>query len=133
MQTKDLTQEIIFSGTPKQVYDLYVDEDLHADITGAEAEIEPTPCGNFSAYDGYAMGEIIALEEGKRIEHTWRAEEDAWPDDHFSNITIELSAHPEGCLMKFSQTGIPQEVYHSIAQGWFDYYWEPMKDHLVNS
>jgi hypothetical protein len=34
--------------------------------------------------------------------------------------------------LTFKQTGVPQEFYDDIKQGWIDYYWTPMKEMLEN-
>ncbi len=132
MQTKDLYQEYIFPASPLRVYECYLDEDEHGDITGGEAEIEAEEDGIFSAYDGYATGTILELEIASLIVQTWRANEKDWPADHFSEIKIVLQDHPDGCLMKFSQKGIPATHYDAIAKGWMEFYWEPMEEHLQN-
>lgn len=133
MQTQDLYQEIVFSATPQQVYNCYVNENAHADFTGGEAEIEAFAGGIFSAYDGYISGIFKNLEPYNLIVQSWRAEEDEWPEDHFSEVSLLLEEHPKGCLLKFTQTGIPAAHFDSIAQGWQDYYWQPMKTYLLNS
>ena len=132
MQTKDLYQEYIFPASPLRVYECYLDEDEHSNITGGTARIDAEEEGVFSAYDGYATGIIQELEIGALIVQTWRAEEDGWPKDHFSQIKMVLLEHPDGCLLKFSQKGIPTAHFDSIAKGWVEFYWEPMEEHLQN-
>jgi activator of HSP90 ATPase len=133
METKDLYQEYLFPASPLRVFECYLDEDEHGDITGGEAEIEAFEEGNFSAFDGYSMGTMKELELGKLIVQSWRAEEPGWPEDHYTQIRMVLEEHPDGCLLKFSQTGIPATLYEAIAKGWIEFYWEPMEEHLQNS
>lgn len=133
METKNLYQEYLFPASPLRVFECYLDEDVHGDITGGEAEIEAEEEGFFSAYDGYATGVIKELELGKFIVQTWRANEADWPEDYYTEITMVFEEHPDGCLMKFRQKGIPANHYDSIAQGWIEFYWEPMEEHLQNS
>lgn len=132
MQTKDLHQEYIYPASPLRVYECYLDEDEHADFTGSDVEIDADEGGSFTAYDGYITGEIVELEMGALIVQTWRAEEEDWPADHFSEVRMVLLEHPDGCLMKLTHKGIPATQYDAIAKGWIEFYWEPMEEHLQN-
>ena len=41
-----------------------------------------------------------------------------------------LKETEDGALLTFTQSGVPEEQYEDISQGWRDYYWEPMKELL---
>lgn len=86
--------------------------------------------GAFSAYNGGLHGTNIDLIQDRRIVQAWRAEEDSWPLDYFSTVVFELIEQDGKTKIKFTQTNIPEEYYDSISQGWYDYYWNPMKEFL---
>lgn len=130
MLTKTLNQRYFFKATPNEVYDLLMDAKKHTAFTGALAEIENKVGGKFIAWDHYIQGQNLVLEEGLKIVQKWRAEEDGWPDDYFSEATFVFKEKDDGCELTFTQTGIPQECFKNIEQGWIDYYWKPMEDYL---
>lgn len=130
MITKTLNLRHFFNATPDEVYDLIMDERKHAAFTGAEAKIENKVGGKFIAWDSYIQGENLELEEGQKIVQKWRAEEDGWPDDIFSEVTFIFKEKDDGCELTLTQTGVPDEAYKNIEQGWIDYYWKPMEDYL---
>jgi len=36
----------------------------------------------------------------------------------------------DGARLTFTQSGVPDQHYRDISQGWRDYYWKPMKEML---
>lgn len=107
-----------------------MDERRHASFTGTFAQIEDKEGSSFSLYDGYITGKNIVLERGKKIVQTWKAKEEHWPDDHFSEAAFILSEHPDGCEVQLFHTAVPEEYAEAIEEGWLTYYWEPMKYYI---
>lgn len=130
--TISIKQGGMLPGTPHQVYELWMDSKKHTEFTGSEAKISRAVGGTFATFGGWATGKNIELLPDKKIIQTWRG--DDWPEGHFSVITVRLLPAPDGgAKLLFTQTGVPLSVAKSVAQGWKDYYWEPMKKYLKNS
>jgi hypothetical protein len=53
--------------------------------------------------------------------------------DHYSTLTITLSPVSTKTNLSFVQTGVPDDQYEEISQGWYDYYWDPLKKVLEKS
>jgi len=51
-----------------------------------------------------------------------------WPANHYSKATFTLKKVPGGTKLTFTQTGVPNNQYSSIKQGWIDYYWVPLRE-----
>jgi len=130
MKTKEINQEVHFKARPHDVYEALMNEDKHAEFTGAEAEIDAKVGGKYMAHGGYIRGENLELVPGKLIVQSWHAEEDYFPDEYYSKITFELTDKDGGTLLKFKHEGVPESGADSIADGWVTYYWEPMKEML---
>jgi activator of HSP90 ATPase len=132
MQTKDIKQEIIFPGTPRELYRAWLDAKIHGKIVNGKAVIDPTVGGKFSIWDGYLIGKIIELHPDiYKIVQEWRDDSTKWPEDYYSKITLEFSPHQhKQTKLVFTQTGIPEEYAKDIEKGWEDYYWKPMKDYF---
>ena len=64
----------------------------------------------------------------QKIVQSWRGSD--WPQGHYSTATFSLGEAKGGTRLTFAQTGVPDEFYESISQGWRDFYWEPMKEML---
>lgn len=132
METKNIKQSIILSCSPKEVYDAWLDSRKHGEMIKGDAKIEPKVGGEFSIWEGSITGKTVELDPDKnRIVQSWRYDYADWPKDHLSKITIEFVPYKNNqCKLVFEQTDIPAKYADEIAQGWQDYYWEPMKEYF---
>ncbi len=130
METKNIKQVVTFKSSPKEVYELIMDEKKHGRFTGQKAKISRKVDGKFNVMGGYCKGHNIELVEGKKIEQAWHFAEESWPADHFSVCTFNFSKIPGGTRMTFTQNGVPAHDFESLKDGWKKYYWEPMKSLL---
>ena len=130
MKTEPIIQTVVFkNATPKEIYDLYMDQKKHAALTGAPAKIEAKVGGKFSAYSGGLKGTILHLEKNKMIVQTWRS--DAFKkSDVDSMLFIQLEAKGKDTILKMVHGNVPEQDYKGVTSGWPTYYWEPMKEHL---
>ena len=128
METKTIRQTVPFKALPHDVYEALMDAKKHAKFTGGKAVVSREIGGKFSTFDGYAEGVNLELVPDKKIVQTWRAED--WPETHYSRVTFSLNKLQEGTCLTFTQSGVPEEQYGDVSQGWQDYYWAPMKEML---
>jgi len=88
------------------------------------------PNGKFTVFDGYCHGYNIELKENKSIEQGWHFNEEGWPDNHFSICLFFLEKSPAGTKLTFTQKGVPESVSQSLKEGWYTYYWNPVRQYL---
>ena len=130
MKTKTLKQTVEFDATPKEVYELLMDANKYESFAG-EVSISREVRGEFEVFDGYCHGYNIQLIDGKKIVQAWNFAEEGWPEEHYSICTFVFEAIPNGTLMTFTQTELPKHAYEEVASGWYEFYWEPMKEVLA--
>ncbi len=128
METKTIKQSVTFKASPHDVYEALIDAKKHAEFTGGKATISRKVGGKFNVFDGYATGVNKELDPDKKIVQTWRA--DDWPEGHYSEVTFAFAKADGGTKMTFTQTGVPEDQFEDVSQGWKDYYWTPMKKML---
>ncbi|MEO8069101.1 MAG: SRPBCC domain-containing protein [Flavobacteriales bacterium] len=122
------TQRVTVNASSQAVYDILMDGRKHSKLTGSGAKVSRKLGGAFEVYDGYAYGRNVELVEGRRIVQTWRAQEEAWPDDHFSEVVFDLT--PDGkekTRIAFTHKRVPTKLVKSFKDGWRQFYWEPLK------
>jgi len=90
MKTKDIKQFVTIKATPHQLYDAFMDSEVHSKFTGASAKIDPKVGGEFTAWDGSLEGKTLQLENDKKIVQQWRSNEENWPEGTYSNLTLEF-------------------------------------------
>lgn len=132
METKDIKHEVEFKVSTLQVYDALMNAEIHSHIIGASADIEDKLGYSFSIYDSYITGKNIQLEKPNKIVQEWRANEEQWPQNHYSILEITLSQEGDITKMIFEQKGIPISHAEDISKGWYEYYWNPMQEYFTN-
>lgn len=132
MNTKTINQTTILDCTPQAAYNAWMDSLQHGEMTGSSAKIDPKEGGKFSAWDGYIQGKTLELDPIKhKIVQVWRSDEQGWPKDYFSKVTIEFLPHTTNqTKIVFKHSGVPQENVKDIEQGWNDFYWTPMQKYF---
>ncbi|MBI4363336.1 MAG: SRPBCC domain-containing protein [Candidatus Doudnabacteria bacterium] len=125
---KTIKQIVYFKATPKEMYDWIINPKKHTQFTGAKATNTGKVSGKFTAWDGYIDGTNKKLVPGKEIIQSWRATD--WGKDTYSTVTFKFTKDKAGTKMQFIQTGVPDEHYEEIKQGWYDNYWDLLKVQL---
>ena len=128
METKNIKQTVTIKATPHEIYEALMDSRKHSKFTEGKASISRKVGGKFSISDGYIEGTNLELVPDEKIVQSWRASD--WQEGHYSKVTFKLSKVEKGTRLDFTQTGVPEDQYEDISQGWKDYYWEPMKEFL---
>ena len=123
--SKTIRQSVTFKATPHRVYEALMDSRQHARFTGEAARINRKVGGKIMAYGGYIIGKNVELAPDVKIVQTWHAAD--WPEGHQSRVTFSLKPIAGGTRLTFTHSGVPDEHYESIKQGWIENYWTPMK------
>jgi activator of HSP90 ATPase len=131
MQTKDITQTIEFDCSAHEIYESFMDAKKHSDFTAGKVEMSREVGGTFSIYDGGIHGSNIELVPDTKIVQLWRFEYSDWPIDYFSTITLDLKEANGKTVLNFTHTGIPEQYADDIADGWNQYYWDAIKEKLI--
>jgi len=130
MKTENIQLHDTFPVPALVIYQAWLNSKQHEAFTGGgPVSIENKTGSKFSAWDGYIRGDIVELEEGKRILHSWRTTE--FPEDaENSFLEILLENTDEGCLLNLNHWNIPEGQGNNYKQGWIDFYFTPMKEYF---
>ena len=124
---KTIRQTVTFKATPHQVYEALMDSSKHAKFTGAQASISRQAGGAFTAYDGGLQGRNLEVVPDSKIVQEWHCQEEGWPADHYSRLTIALTEVPGGTRLRMTHRGVPDACVDGIKSGWHTEYWDKMK------
>jgi activator of HSP90 ATPase len=125
---KTIKQTVTFKASPHDIFEMLMDSKKHSEFTEAAAKISRKVGGSFSTWDGYSTGVNLELVEDKKIVQKWRGSD--WPKGVYSIVTIELKAVDGKTKLIFTQTGVPEDQYKSVSDGWVEFYWDRMKKAL---
>jgi activator of HSP90 ATPase len=126
MNTRNIRQSITFRMSPHDLYEVLMDSRKHAVFTESKVKMSRKVGGEFSVYDGEIAGKNLELIPDQKIVQTWRYSD--WPEGHYSRCTFSLKKLEGGTRLTFFQSGVPEDKYEDVRQGWHDYYWKPIKE-----
>jgi molybdopterin-guanine dinucleotide biosynthesis protein A len=130
MPNDSIRVEGLVRATPWQVYQAWMDSELHSTMTGAKASVEPGVGGHFTAWDGYIEGKTIELQPGYRIVQAWRTSE--FPDGSGdSRLEVRLEAAGDQTRVIIFHTEIPEGQGKQYEEGWAEFYLAPMATHFA--
>jgi activator of HSP90 ATPase len=125
-----LRQKVLIPASPEEVYDAFVDAKKHSAFTGSKATCDSKVGGEFTAWDGYIWGKNLELQKGKKIVQEWSTTD--WPD-HFPPSKLELifKKTKGGTEISMIHSNVPAEQADELAEGWVEFYWEPLKKYFT--
>ena len=130
--TKKIEQSVQFEGaSPHEVYELLMDANKFASLSGKKSEISRNIGGAVITYEGFAKAINIELIPDVKIVQAWKGGISQWPKDHYSIVVYEFEPQAKGTRLQFTHIGVPDAGYSIIDAGWPNAYWEPMKKALA--
>ena len=124
-----LTQKVIVPATPEEVYEAFVDPKKHSAFTGSKATGKAKVDGKFTAWDGYIFGKFLQFEPGKCLVQEWQDTD--WPEGYPpSKFELTFKKVPEGTEVTMVHSNIPAARKDELADGWEEFYWEPLKKYF---
>jgi activator of HSP90 ATPase len=131
LEVTTIKQKVVIPASPKQVYEAYVDPKKHSQFTGSKATGKAVISGKFTAWDGYIFGKNLELEAGKRVVQEWTTTD--WMEGYpASKLELTFREVPEGTEIVMVQSNVPKEQADEIAEGWTEFYWNPLKAYFSN-
>jgi activator of HSP90 ATPase len=131
LEVTTIKQKVVIPASPKQVYEAYVDPKKHSEFTGSKATGKAVIGGKFTAWDGYIFGKNLELEAGKRVVQEWTTTD--WMEGYpASKLELTFREVPEGTEIVMVQSNVPKEQADEIAEGWTEFYWNPLKAYFSN-
>ena len=131
IEVTTIKQKVTIPATPEQVYEAFTDAKKHTEFTGSKATGKPKAGSEFTAWDGYSFGKYLELEKGKRIVQEWKTTD--WPKDYPpSKLELTFRKTPKGTEITMIQTDAPKKQAEELAEGWTEFYWNPLKEYFKN-
>lgn len=131
LKFETIRQTVLIGAGPDQVYEAYVDPKKHAKFTGQLATGLPKVGGKFTAGDGYITAKYVELKKGRKIVQEWMTSE--WPEGYPASL-LEITLKPKGKKTELAMvhSKVPAEQRDYYAEGWKEFYWEPLKKHFAS-
>ncbi len=126
---KTIQQTVVLPAFSDQLFDMYLDPEEHAAITGGEVVISPKPGSEFRAFNGALSGRMLVVVPKRMVVQTWRSSH--WSADDLDSILV-LTFHDgsAGGRIELVHVNVPDHDYDGVTQGWEKFYWTPWRRYL---
>lgn len=115
--------------TPGDLFDMYLDRDLHAAITGEPVSIGTHAGTEFRAFDGALQGRILQVVPKRLIVQSWRASH--WKaSDIDSTLILTFWPQGRGARIELVHVNVADHDFAGVSEGWELYYWTPWREYL---
>ncbi|RHZ81295.1 hypothetical protein Glove_122g13 [Diversispora epigaea] len=108
-----------------QVYETLLDPGRVAAWTRSRPDIFRQIGTSFSLFDGNITGTILELVPNEKIVQKWRLK--AWPEGHYSTVTLKFEQTTDFTRVYVTQEGIPIGEEEIVRRNWQSYYWNSIK------
>jgi len=123
--TSTLTMTETFQCQPTDLYRALTFRPMVEAYMGGDIVFEPVKGEKFSLAGGNIVGTFVDLVQDAKITQLWRKK--SWPDEHFSQVNIELTAKDGSTKLSLTQTGVPETDVEKTREGWRANYWDRMR------
>lgn len=115
---------------PEKLFDMYLDAEAHAAITGLPVTLEPHAGGAFRAFDGMLSGTMLHIQPKSLIVQTWRSAN--WPLTAMDSVlTLSFWPAEDGGRIELVHINVADEDFAGVSHGWEKYYWTPWRSYLT--
>jgi activator of HSP90 ATPase len=122
--TAHIHHEQAFAASPDDIFATLTQAAEFGAMTGAPAQIDPAPGGEFSLFGGAIGGRNIECLPGVRLVQAWRAA--TWDDGVYSVVRFELTREGSKTKVVLDHAGFPDGTGEHLDAGWHPNYWEPL-------
>lgn len=124
-----IQQEVIFNSSPSDLFSALTSSRQFSELTGTQALIEDKAGGKFTCFDGMITGVTIEFEPHELLVQAWRVS--VWEKGVYSIITFKFERISDSeTKLLFEHKGFPEDQKEHLEKGWYERYWEPMKQYL---
>lgn len=129
---KTINQKVLFKNTTVSVlYNLYMNQKLHAEVTAHNTVISEKEGAAFATYNSYFKGKNLRLIKNKLIVQSVIAAD--WnKTDAESTLILLFEQNGKDATVYMTHANIPDDQAKDLASGWHEFYWKLWKEYLKN-
>jgi uncharacterized protein YndB with AHSA1/START domain len=119
-----IEQELYIAAPAHKVFAMFTDPDLYVRWMGRQATLDPRPGGIYRCvvHDTATIrGEYVIVDPPHRIDFTWGFEGNPHNPPGSSLVSVTLTPHADGTLLRLIHTGLEHPSLNSHDQGWAGY------------
>lgn len=124
-----ICKTVVLPAPAAELYEMYMDPRLHAELTGAPVKIREEAGSPFEAFGGLISGTTLQVVRHRLIVQSWRSVNFAKTDPN-STLILSFTPEDEDGRIDLVQVNVPASDYQGVSGGWDSRYFAPWLDYL---
>lgn len=122
---------VVLPASAAELYEMYMDAEVHSAFTGAPAKVSEQPGSAFEAFGGLLRGTMLQTVKSRLIVQSWRSVnfEKADPD---STLILSFTPEDDDGRIDLVHLDVPKNDYQGVTGGWDSRYFSPWLSYLQN-
>lgn len=121
---------VVLPASAAELYEMYMDPEVHGAFTGAPAKFSDEPGSAFEAFGGLLKGTILQVVKPRLIVQSWRSVNFA-DDDPDSTLIISFTEEEENAgRIDLVHIDVPEGDFQGVSGGWESRYFAPWLTYL---
>jgi activator of HSP90 ATPase len=124
-----ICKTVVLPAAPHELYEMYMDSEVHGEITGAPAKISEEAGSPFEAFGGLLVGTTIQVVKFRLIVQSWRSVNFNKTDPD-STLIISFTPEDDEGRIDLVHVNVPDSDFQDISGGWESRYFAPWLTYL---
>ena len=124
-----ICKTVVLPAPPHELFQMYMDPEVHGEITGAPAKISEEAGSHFEAFGGLLTGTTIQVVKHRLIVQAWRSVNFRKTDPD-STLIISFTPEDNDGRIDLVHLHVPDSDYQGICGGWDSRYFAPWLTYL---
>ncbi len=121
---------VVLPAPAAELYDMYMDAEVHSAFTGAPAKISDDAGSPFEAFGGLLLGTTLQVVKPRLIVQSWRSVNFAEADPDSTLIISFTEEEDDEGRIDLIHLDVPEEDFQGVSGGWESRYFAPWLTYL---
>ena len=121
---------VVLPAPAAELYDMYMDAEVHSAFTGAPAKISDDAGSPFEVFGGLLLGTTLQVVQPRLIVQSWRSVNFAEADPDSTLIISFTEEEDDEGRIDLIHLDVPEEDFQGVSGGWESRYFAPWLTYL---
>src|SRR5690606_3018271 len=124
-----ICKTVVLPAPAEELYEMYLDSQVHSDITGAPAKVSEEPNSLFEAFGGLLVGRTSQVVKHRLVVQSWRTV-NFKKSDPDSILIISFTPEDDDGRIDLVHLQVPDSDFQGVCGGWDSRYFAPWLAYL---
>lgn len=124
-----ICKTVVLPATAAELYDMYMDPEVHAEFTGAPVRISEESGSHFEAFGGLVTGMTLQVIRHRLVVQSWRSVNFGKKDPP-STLVISFTPEDGEGRIDLVHVDVPDCDFQGVSGGWESRYFAPWLTYL---